>query len=162
MARGARKCSYDTCQLPDNNNRYWWQFVYLILGVICLIAKEDEFTFFPLFTFVAPVLIDLLGSEVNHGLASKIRLFFIVINVILVLMCLVGWYGLIQDTGSFFVISEEAMVFAGLKMKKQVFLPAIVANIFVPVLYSQVSPCKARAAVPEMFQTYKKEGVQCK
>ena len=160
MGRSVQKCSYQECQLPENNKRYWWQFAYIVFGIICLAAHENEFSFFPLFTFIAPILIDLLGSEVKYRIANILRRIFIVVNVAVIMACFGGWYGVIEDAGSIFRIVDDAMIFSGLEIPKTVFLGVIVTNVFVPIMYSQASPCKARAIAPEKLLTKTREGVQ--
>ena len=160
MGRSGRKCSYEECRLPDNNKRFWWQFVYIIFGVVCLASNESNFSFFPLFTFVAPVLIDLLGCEIRKNkIAQALRQIFIIVNIIIVFVCFCGWYGVIIDIGSAFVVTESAMLCAGWSVPKDYFLWAIVSNVLVPAMYSRVSPCKAKALLPEALLNNKKEEV---
>ena len=105
MARNGHKCYYGECQLPENNQRYVWQFVYIVFGAICLATNEKEFSFFSLFTFVAPVLIDLLGCVITQKWIKHIRQLFIFLNAFVVLVCLSGWFGFFEDTGSAFVVT---------------------------------------------------------
>ena len=146
--------------MPENNKRYWWQFVYIIFGIGCLASNENDFSFFPLFTFVAPVLIDLLGNKVEYRVARWFRTVFIIINVTIVLICFCGWYGVMIDTGNAFSVNNNAMVFPGASIPKTVFLVAILPHVGVPAMYSFVSPCKAGAILPEVLLNRKKEGVQ--
>lgn len=148
MGRSGHKCSYEKCQLPDNNRRFYWQFIYICIGIIFLASNESQFSFFPISTFVAPVLIDLLGGEIEHGAARKVRFLFIAINVFVLLICLCGWYGALIDEGSFFVVVDSAMFLPGIKVSKKVFLAIITTNVLVPVMYGRVSPCKIGAKMP--------------
>lgn len=147
VAKNGRKCSYGECQLPDNNKRYFWQFVYIVFGVICLATDEKSFSFFSLFTFVAPVLIDLLGGDISRKPAKYFRQFFICLDILVVLVCFSGWYGFLEDTGSEFVVTADAMFSAGAAIPKTWMLGVIVLNVFVPVMYGKASPCKRKADI---------------
>lgn len=63
------KCAYDACQLPDNNNRFILQGVYILIGIFVLLSDSKNFTYFQTMLFIFPILIsfvldrliDLLG-----------------------------------------------------------------------------------------------------
>lgn len=37
------KCAYDACQLPDNNNRFILQGVYILIGIFVLLSDSKNF-----------------------------------------------------------------------------------------------------------------------
>lgn len=144
MAKNSSKCPYEVCQLPESNQRFVWQLVYILFGIACLIKDEVNFSYFPLFTFVAPVLIDLLGNKIDRNPAKLLRWGFIAINTVVVLMCGCGWYGLFEDTGSAFVVTDNAMICAGASIPKIWILWVIVSDVFVPIMYGMASPCRKK------------------
>lgn len=153
VASGSKKhtCAYKTCKLPRNNNRYYWQVAYLIIGIGFLISNEEDFTFFPLFTFVTPILIDLFDGKAYGKIARFIRKTFIVLNMVVIIFCISGWYGLFADDKTSFVVSETAMLFSGARFPKTIILWVIIADIVVPIMYSQSMPTRSKALLPEII-----------
>lgn len=152
MSKGGRKCPYKECYLPDNNNKYWVQLVYLIISVAILIKNEKEFTFFSLLMFTAPILMDLTSTRFEGKLYNAIGNGYIILNTVIAVFCLLGMFGLFVDNGSTFSVDESAMVFAGAQMEKKTLLWPMVLDLLIPTVMYNACPSKRAKKILEKQQ----------
>lgn len=158
MSKGGRKCPYKDCYLPDNNNKYWVQFVYLIISVAVLIKNEKEFTFFSLLMFTVPIVLDLTSTSFNGWVYKVIGLGFIILNTAIAVFCLLGMIGFFVDDGSTFSVGTSVMVFAGKKFDKKLLLWPMVSDLFIPVVMYSACPSKRMKKVFDIQQQQRKVG----
>ena len=150
------KCSHNTCQLPDNNNRFIFQGVYIFIGICVLLSKPENFTYFQTMLFVSPVLIDVVSSGPQNPLALFVRRVIGTVDTIIVLICILGLGGIItQDTTSYLFV-DTMLLFGGFKFDKTLIAGLLVVNLIVPAIYYTYSPCKAAAKIKAVV-TAKKE-----
>lgn len=149
------KCSHSVCQLPDNNNRFILQGVYILIGVCVLLSKPENFTYFQTMLFISPILIDIVCSGPNNLLARIVRWGIGIIDTIIILICFLGLGGIIvQDTTSYFLV-ETMLLFGGIKFKKAHIAVLLVINLIIPVIYYTYSPCKTTAKIKDTMNTRK-------
>lgn len=129
------KCPYDECKLPQNNNHYFWQIAYMMIGLCVLFFKIEDFTFFQTFLFLAPVVLDLLNTSLKTNTLNKVRVVFAILDAALLLCCLLGMFGILQDTGESFAISQSFIYFPGSEIKKTIVGVIIVLNLTVPIIF---------------------------
>ena len=99
------KCAYDACQLPDNNNRFILQGVYILIGIFVLLSDSKNFTYFQTMLFIFPILIDIVCSGPTNRLAWVVRWVIGVADTLIMIVCFLGLGGIIvQDDASYFII----------------------------------------------------------
>jgi hypothetical protein len=135
-------CPYEECYLPDNNNKYWVQVVFLVISGTVLIAKKSDFTFFSILMFVAPSVMDLIGTKLRSRIYNVIRRIFVTLNVVIIVFCACGLAGFFVDGGETFYISAEAVILGGVGFNKKYILFLMLANLVSPILMITASPCK--------------------
>lgn len=153
-----QNCPYEECYLPDNNVKYIIQFVYLIASGLFLIKKSEEFTFFSVFLFIAPILLDLVYTRFRGKLYTTINWFYIIINASIALFCFAGMFGFFVDGGEFFAVSGEAMVCAGKMFKKKCLLIPMTIDLLVPVMMHRACPSKKTKEMVEFGREHRKAG----
>ena len=126
------KCAYSECMLPSNNARYFVQLCYLILSILFLFKSSNEFTFFSIFMYSVPVLIDLLFCTMQGKIFTTIKYCFIVFNAVIILFCLLGLIGGLKDTGAEFQVVETSLILASLKIQKTKFIVPMLLELIVP------------------------------
>ena len=147
------KCNPKICSfLPDNNNRFICQFVYLTAGILVLFAAPENFTFFQVLLFIVPILIDIICSGPNSKLVKVIRWIIGIIYVLLVINCAIGLGGYIVDFENRFEVVKSMLIFGGLSARKEVIGIFLMINILIPISYFVSSPCKKTANINQQFQ----------
>lgn len=136
-----RVCSYSECKLPVNNHRYLWQLAYILLGLIVLYWRESDFTFFQVFLFVFPILIDVSYSTLSSKIMNIVRGIFFLLNLLVLSICILGFMDIMSDTGNAFFIELEVFNFQ-FALKKAILGCIMFPNIIIPVLYYGASPCQ--------------------
>lgn len=139
----SKKCQFNECQLPENNNRYYWQIAYVVIGFFVLFRSEKDFNFFQTFLFISPIFFDILYSGANTRLLRILRLTFGILNALVLIGCILGFAGIVEDTGESFVFVQESISLGGMYIKKKMLANLLWVNIFIPVIYLISSPCKA-------------------
>lgn len=133
-SKNARKCAYNKCMLPKDNNKYWIQL--LCLGVsICFMAIDvSAFTFLSVFMYVVPITLDLVYSEFENRLLTVVRVAFLAANAIVVVFCIVGQFGFLVDGGDVISVIDTSMIFAQKTINKTSLLYFLIADLMVPVI----------------------------
>lgn len=136
------KCSYNACQLPDNNSRFIWQGIYILVGIFVLLSNPQNFTYFQTILFIAPVLIDIVCSGPANKVARIVRWIIGSVDVVIMIICFLGLGGIvIQDSNSYFIV-ESMILFGGFKISKTIMAILLIVNLMIPVAYYTCSPCK--------------------
>lgn len=149
------KCPYAVCQLPDNNKRYIFQFIYILVGILVLLSEPENFTYFQMLLFISPILMDVVCSGPKNPLAYFIRWAVGIVDAIIILICFLGLGGVIvQDTTSYSLI-ETMLLFGGIKFKKSVIATLLIVNLIIPVIYYTYSPCKAAIEIKNKMNARK-------
>lgn len=134
-------CEHNGCKLPKNNYRYLWQFVYTFVGLTILLLREEDFTFFQIFLFTVPILIDIAYSTLESKIMNAVRIVFCIGNAIILVLCMLGLVGAIVDTGSSFAINLEVLNFK-FELPKTTMAVIMGPNLAVPLIYFGCSPCR--------------------
>lgn len=153
------KCVYEKCGLPKNNNKYAWQVAYLFVSLAYLLKDSRQFNFFSLFLFVMPVLMDLLFGPFEGRFLRAVRKIAITINMVLILVCILGLFSIIVDSGESFEIVSTAMIFANFSIKKSAMIGPLVADLVVPFMYFKGAPNQQTMKVKrEISEAHKRGG----
>ena len=151
------KCAYDACQLPDNNNRFILQGVYILIGIFVLLSDSKNFTYFQTMLFIFPILIDIVCSGPTNRLAWVVRWVIEVADTLIMIVCFLGLGGIIvQDDASYFII-ESMLLFGGFRIDKGFIAVLLIANLSIPAAYYNYSPCKKSVKIKTVLMS-KKEG----
>lgn len=142
LAKKTAKCMYGDCQLPKNNNRYAWQVIYIFVGLFVLYRSPADFNFFQTFLFVTPIMIDIAYNGMSTKWLNVVRLIIGVVNALVLIGCLFGMAGLIEDKDTFFKISDTVIYFHGACVSKTIMGGVLAANLVVPIIYWIGSPCQ--------------------
>lgn len=146
------KCAYDKCQLPDNNKRFILQGIYVIIGTLILFGKSENFTFFQIILFIAPILIDILSSGSDSLPVRGARIIIGGLDVLVIIFCLVGLGGYVTDNGNSFSLVNTMLLFGGFELRKDTIGIILMANIAIPFIYYNTSPCKNVKAINMVFK----------
>ena len=133
-AKQRKKCAYNYCMLPKNNNRYWAQLVFYIIAFCFIALDAHAFTFLSLFIYVIPIVLDLLFAEIKNGFLTKLKYFFLVANIILALICIVGQFGFFVDEGTNIKVVETSMILANTQIPKNLLLFLLLVDLVIPVI----------------------------
>lgn len=151
------KCTYDACQLPDNNNRFILQGLYILIGIFVLLSNPESFTYFQTMLFVFPILIDIICSGPINRFARGVRWVIGIADTFIVIVCFLGLGGIIiQDTESYLFV-ESMLIFGGIAIGKIHIAVLLIANLIIPFAYYSYSPCK-RSEKSKAVIAAKKEG----
>ena len=153
-----RLCEYDTCYLPDNNNKYWLQFVYLLFSGLYLISDKTAFTFFALLMFTVPIILDLASSNFPVKLFRVINNFYLTVNSVIICFCGLGMVGVFIDTGDCFCFSEKSLLMPGMGFEKTILLVPLTVNMLIPVLMYNASPSKKTRWIIKQSRERRKVG----
>ncbi len=136
------KCSYDSCQLPDNNNRFILQGVYILVGIFVLLSAPENFTYFQTVLFISPILIDIVCSGPTNTLARLVRWGVGIADTFIMIVCFLGLGEIIvQDSMNYWLV-ESMLLFGGIRISKSCIAVLLIANLLVPAVYYHYSPCK--------------------
>ena len=98
--------------------------------------------FFQTALFVAPILLDIGYSDSNNRIMLFVRVVFGAINAFILLGCVLGVGGIIQDQEEHFVIVAEALFLDGFSLSKKVLGTVIAFNTLIPCMYYFCVPCQ--------------------
>lgn len=155
-------CPYEVCKLPQNNRHYLWQIGYMLIGLGVLFFKAEDFTFFQTFLFLAPVVLDLLNTSLKIKVLNGVRIVFGILDAALLLSCLLGMFGVFEDTGTGFAVSESFLYFSGVEIKKTIVGIVIALNLAVPILFYIGSPCQQTMKMSSAVKSVRREGARQK
>ncbi len=145
-------CEYSHCWLPKDNKRYGWQLAYLIVSLCILLADKKNFTFFPIFLFIAPVFLDLMSSELKTATIEAIRKIFGLYNSVLLITCILGAAGFVQaDEATFFIVSTS-LIFPGKAVSKEIIGYILLPDLIVPIIFWIGAPCQKAKMVLKTCQ----------
>lgn len=133
-SKSARKCAYNKCRLPKDNNKYWLQLFCLVVSICFMAIDVKAFTFLSVFMYTVPITLDLVYSEFDGHLLRTIRLIYLVANAVIVLFCIIGQFGFFIDGGDVITVIETSMIFAEQTIKKTTLLYLLIADLLVPVM----------------------------
>ena len=157
-SKGGRKCPYKECYLPNNNKKYLYQFVYLLVSGLYLLVDENEFTFFAILMFTAPILLDLVSTELDGKLYRFFSGLYITINTALAVFSFAGMFGLFVDVGNAFAITEKAMLLANASCPKKFLLIPLTIDLFIPLMMYHACPSKNNRLIIECAREQRKVG----
>ncbi len=138
--RNSKKCPYVKCYLPDNNNKYLLQLIYLSISFLLLLKDENKFTFFSILMYTAPILIDLITCDIPGTKARWFRIVFIVINSIVCFISVLGLAEVLEDNGAQFCICQTYMVLPGLSFPKKCILFPMASSLGIPLMMFVSNP----------------------
>lgn len=141
------KCTYDVCQLPDNNKRFILQGAYILIGILVLFSRPENFTFFQTMLFTFPILIDVVCCGPTNPVSLTIRWIVGVIDVLITIACVLGLDGIVVQTPTCFRFVESMLLFGGAEISKNFIAVLLFLNLMIPIAYYHYSPCKNSAKI---------------
>ena len=154
------KCAYEECMLPQNNKHFLWQICYMFIGLCVLFFRAEDFTFFQTFLFIAPIVLDILNTNFYSNILNWIRRGFGILDAALLIGCLLGMFGILEDTGSGFAVSQSFLYFSGGEIKKTTVGIIIAFNLIIPIIFYIGSPCQEATRMLSKLKTIKQEGAK--
>ncbi len=136
------ECYYRRCWLPKDNKKYFWQMLIIGFSISVLFVSEESFTFFPLFLFASPVMLDLVNTELKSNVYNAVRVLFGFLNGALLLCSFLGFAGVLVDTGSCFAFPSTFMFWPGLAIEKRYIGIVAILDIAVPLIFWISAPCQ--------------------
>lgn len=149
------KCEYNECKLPKTNRRFLIQTIYLIISALIFLKNAEDFTFFPILMYTAPIIIDLCYNDVEIKFIEIIKWFFIALNLILGIFCILGWNGIIIDNGDSFSLVETALIDVDFVINKHWLFWPLCSNILVPIIFFFGCPTQKVNKVIKFFRKEK-------
>ena len=137
-------CPYNECYLPENNNKYLWQIGFLLVSLGVMIISPEQFNFFSIALYIAPVLLDLIDTSVDNKLLKGLRTLFTMLNSILLVFALLGMIHLIEDNGVSFSVIKSALLFSNFTIEKRWLAVALLCNLAVPGIFWIGAPSKKK------------------
>lgn len=138
-----RKCSYADCALPLNNKYYLWQIGFLLIGLLALIGKAEDFNTFTIFTFIFPITVDLFYNEaafIQNRYTHILYIVYLFLNLSILLICFLGFGNIVIDQSSRFEIAKSSMILPGASFSKMYLALLICADIVVPWMFYRGMP----------------------
>lgn len=157
--KGNRKCPYIKCYLPDDNKKYIVQFGYLALSIVFLIKDSAEFTFFSILMFTAPILIDLISTDLKGKIFNSIKNLYILVNGGFVVFCIAGLGGFFIDDVNNFSIIKSAMILPGASFDKKYLLIPMVFDLLIPITMFYACPSKKMKETIKQGRQQRKAGI---
>lgn len=151
------KCIYQNCKLPENNKRYGVQAAYLFLSLTYLLKDTAQFNFFSLALFVMPVLMDLYFGSLEGGILSLIRICFIILNTVLILICVLGFFSVIVEIEDSFVVTSTAVIFANYSIPKCYIAWLLPIELLIPLIYWKGAPNQQTMSIERGISKIRKE-----
>lgn len=151
-------CAYEECHLPENNNKYWYQLVYLIVSIFILLRNNSDFTFYSLFMFTSPILLDLIFVHFDGKLYRVIKIVYIIVNTALAVICLVGMFEFLVDNGNTFAVVADAIILQEINIRKSWLAIPMGADLLIPVIMVFACPTKRSKEMSEFLRECGKEG----
>lgn len=145
-----RRCPFKSCILPDNNARYWIQFIYLIISTTFLALDIKKFTFFTILMYTAPIVMDLTSTYSESKGYVFGKTVFLTLNALYVVFCIVGAGGFFVDMGESVKVVETSMVFAGRVISKYPLFYGLIPDIIIPVMMYFACPTKKTMKVQKV------------
>lgn len=155
MGVNNHSCYYNRCWLPEDNSKYLWQIVFIVLSTFILLKDITNFSFIPIFLFVFPIMIDILTTELKSKVCTCIRWLFGVANVILLVCCVLGFFDIIIDAGDCFSLAPAFMLYNGITVKKVHIAKMLIADILVPFVFFISAPSRKTLYMLEKTQKLK-------
>lgn len=106
-----------------------------MISVAVLFNEIENFSFFPIFLFISPIIVDILTTELKSLTCTVFRWIFGIINAGLFVGCILGFAGVIIDTGDCFMLSRTFMFQNDILLKKTYVGIALVIDILVPFVF---------------------------
>lgn len=128
-------CHYNRCWLPRDNSKYLWQVFFLAVSVILLFKKMEDFSFFPIFLFISPVMVDIITTELKSKVCTFIRWLFGIGNAVIFILCILGFAGIIVDEGNCFALVSTFIFFKKISVEKTFVGIALTLEILVPIVF---------------------------
>ncbi len=157
-----KKCIYDNCVIPDNNNVYLLQLAFLVFGILGFVLLQNEFSFFNIFLFITPIALDLAYNDVKGKLLKTIKGIYFCVDMICSVLCFVGITMLKEDglnvSSNIIYIAERV----DLSAIKKFMLWVVIANMFIPIMFYFGRPCKKTQKTFDKFSKLdNKEEIKC-
>lgn len=125
-------CPYSACLVDNRPDKYWIQWLFLIVSWLSLIKSGNDFNQTTIFLFMIPIWIDLYFSQKCTGLARLIQLLFYGIAIVIFLLvcsCMVGY---VSGDGTFFTVANGSSI---LGYGKSISKSAVSKGLFIETFY---------------------------
>lgn len=148
-------CAYDSCMLPNSNKKFLIQLLYLTISVFFLFMNPSDFSFFAIFMYIFPIMLDLVTSEIKGTIFQVVRWLFVIPNAVAVVFCFLGLGGFFVDGGDMFSIIETSLIFPRQIIEKTQLVVPMILELFVPIVLYFGSPTRKRSRVLAFFKKVK-------
>lgn len=149
-------CLYGKCYLPENNNKFLLQVVYVIIGIFVLLSKPENFTYFQTLLFVSSILIDIISFGPVNKVAHFIRWVIGVFDTLIVIVCFLGLGGIIGQTPNTYFFVDTMRLLGGFCINKDFIALILIANLAIPFAYYNYSPCKKNLKIKEAISAIRR------
>lgn len=130
--------------------------MYQCIGLFVLWKNTAEFTFFPIFMFSAPIVMDLVSTRLKGKLFKAMQIFFVCINVVLVIFCSAGISGLLVDSGANFAFADTSVVLQSVSFTKRFLVIPLLLDLIVPITMVYACPTKKMMETIKVSQRQRK------
>lgn len=141
------KCPYEQCILPESNNIYFFQAIFLAVCLLSLWSDIRLVTCFGIAAFVLPQTLDLLRLKVNVKSVKILKRCFLGLNILIILFCLAEWAKYFEDLHDRYRVAANALFAAGEEFGKSPVVLVLVLQILIPLGLGCGIPTKLTVAV---------------
>lgn len=136
-------CPYTNCPIPENNNYYLAQTVYMFISAVALVNFPVKIDSFSIILLIFPSILDMMFTKLVPEGLNWFKRCLLVIDFALILLSVLGQTSLISYTGNGFLIPDGAVFFPGVQILNIKIIAAIlIANFIPPLLFYFGCPCK--------------------
>ena len=135
-------CPYRKCKLPKTNSQYGWHLSYMLIALFLLIKSDNSLTFVTVFMYGVPIFIDLWSSRLTGRCFRLAKKLLMAINIVIVLFCFFGFFGILVDEGKAFHVINTAIVFSDFSIKKDIVIFVLSVELVGPLIMWFGSPTK--------------------
>lgn len=136
-------CPYTNCPIPENNNYYLAQTIYMFISAVALVNFPTKIDSFSIILLIFPSILDMMFTKLVPKGLNWFKRCLLAIDSVLILLSVLGQTSLISYTGDGFLIPDSAVFFPGAQIFNiQIIAAILIANFVPPLLFYFGSPCK--------------------
>lgn len=136
-------CKYTNCPVQENNNYYIGQALYMLVSAIALVNFPEKIDSLSIILLIFPSLLDMIFTRLTFKFLNILKRGLLIVDAVLVFLCILGEFSLIEYIGDGFRIPRSAVLFSNLQLLNMKIIAIILfANIIPPLLFYFGYPCK--------------------
>ena len=137
-----RRCDYRECTIPENNQCYIWQFLFLLFSVTVFWLGKVDINFFNIALFLVPIILDLIYTNVSNTKLSNFMKALLIIDCFVMFAALLNLCGMLYEENGEFYVNIAFVGKQQLHNIKLIILTIATSNLIVPIIFGVGRPTK--------------------